>query len=100
MFCSSDFIMDNIQVVKETTLTGEEHPLVLFLPYLGSISLKTRNKLKKSLKNILNCCEMQIVFNNKNRLGNNFRFKDRIPKDLTSGVVYKFQCGMYETLKG
>ena len=42
---------------------------------------------------------MQIVFNNKNRLGNNFRFKDRIPKDLTFGVVYKFQCGIYETLE-
>ena len=23
----------------------------------------------------------------------NFHFKDRIPKDLTLGVVYKFQCG-------
>ena len=24
-----------------------------------------------------------------------FRFKDRIPMGLTSGVVYKFQCGFY-----
>ena len=31
---------------------------------------------------------------NKTRLGNNFHFKDHIPKDLTSGVVYKFQCGL------
>ena len=37
---------------------------------------------------------MQIVFKNKTRLGNNFHFKDQIPKDLTSGVVYKFQCGL------
>ena len=67
---------------------------VLVLPYLGSISLQTRTKLKKSLKNILNCCKLQIVFKNKTRLGNNFHFKDQIPKDLTSGVVYKFQCGL------
>ena len=33
---------------------------------------------------------MQKAFKNKTRLGNNFHFKDRIPKDLTSGVVYKF----------
>ena len=33
-----------------------------------------------------------MVFKNKTRLGNNFHFKDRIPKDLTSGVVYIFQC--------
>ena len=46
------------------------------------------------LKNILNCCKLQIVFKNKTRLGNNFHFEDQIPKDLTSSVVYKFQCGL------
>ena len=86
--------MDNIHVVKETTLTVEKKPLVLVLPYLGSISLQTRTKLKKSLKNILNCCKLQIVFKNKARLVNNFHFKDQIPKDLTSDVLYKFQCGL------
>ena len=34
------------------------------------------------------------MFKNKTRLGSNFCFKDQIPKDLTSGVVYKFQCGL------
>ena len=29
----------------------------------------------------------------KTRLGNNVHFRDRIPKDFTSGIVYKFQCG-------
>ena len=34
------------------------------------------------------------MFKNKARLGNNFHFKDQIPKDLTSDVLYKFQCGL------
>ena len=34
------------------------------------------------------------MFKNKTRFGNNFYFKDQIPKDLTSGVAYKFQCGL------
>ena len=34
------------------------------------------------------------MFKNKTRLGDNFHFKDQIPKDLTSGVIYKFQCGL------
>ena len=34
------------------------------------------------------------MFKNKTRLGNNFRLKDQIPKDLTSDDVYKFQCGL------
>ena len=84
--------MNNIHVVKETTLTVEKKPLVLVLPYFGSISLQTTTKLKKSLKNILNCCKLQIVIKNKTRLGSNFHLKNRIPKDFTSGVVYKFQC--------
>ena len=86
--------MNNIYVLKETTLTVEKKLLVLVLPYLGSISLQTRSKLKKSLKNILNCWKVQIVFKNKTRLGNNFHFKDRIANDLTSGVFCKFQCGL------
>ena len=45
--------MDNIYVVKETTLTVEKKPLVLVLSYLVSISLQTRTKLKKSLKTFL-----------------------------------------------
>ena len=46
--------MHNMHVVKETTLTVEKKHLVQVLPYLGSISLQSRTKLKKSLKNILN----------------------------------------------
>ena len=37
---------------------------------------------------------MQIVFENNIKLSNTFHFKDRIPKDLTSGVVCKFHCGL------
>ena len=32
------------------------------------------------------------MFKSKTKSGNNFHFKDWIPKDLTSGVVYKFHC--------
>ena len=82
--------MGNLQVNEKATLTVKKKPLVLVLPYLGSISLQTRTKLKKSLKSILNSYKMQIVSKNNNRLGNNFHFKDRIPKDFTSDVFYKF----------
>ena len=48
--------MDNIHVVKETTLTVRKKPLVIVLPCLGSKSLQ--NKFKKSLRNILNPWKM------------------------------------------
>ena len=60
--------MDNIHVVEETTLTVEKNPLVLILPCLGSISFHTKTKLKKSLKNILNCSKMQLEFKKKDQI--------------------------------
>ena len=66
--------------------------LFLVLLYLGPLSLQIRTKLRKSLKGILNCCKLQIVFKSQNKLAKAFHLKDRIPKELTSGVVYKFQC--------
>ena len=86
--------MDNKHVGKETTLTVEQKPLVLVLLYLELISLQPRIKLKKSLKNILNCCKLQIMIKYKTRIGKSFHFKDRIPNYLTSGVVYEFPCGL------
>ena len=41
--------MDNVHVVKGTTLTVEKNPFVLVLVYLGSLSLQTRTKDVKSL---------------------------------------------------
>ena len=45
--------MENTHVVKEATLTVEKKALVLLLPYLRSISLQTRTKLKKSLTSLI-----------------------------------------------
>ena len=54
--------MDNIHLIKETTLTIKRKPLVLVLTYLGSISLQTRIRLKKSLSIIIvMSCDSLIV---------------------------------------
>ena len=84
---------DNKYRVREKVITVSKKTLFLVLPYLGPLSLQTRTKLKKSLKGILNCCKLHIAFKSQNKLARAFRFKDRIPKELTSGVVYKLRCG-------
>ena len=85
--------LDNKYRIQEKVITVPKKNLFLLLPYLGPLSSQTRTKLSKSLKGILNCCKLQIVFKSKKKLAKPFRFKDRIPKEPTSGVVYKFQCG-------
>ena len=84
--------LDNKYRIQEKVITVPKETLFLVLPYLGPLSLQTRIKSRKSL--ILNCCQLQIVIKSQNKLAKAFRFKDRIPKELTSGVVYKFQCGL------
>ena len=37
-------------------------------------------------------CNIKVIFQSKNRLSNLFRFKDSIPKELRSHIVYKFLC--------
>ena len=86
--------LDNKCRIQEKVITVPTKTLFLVLPYLGPLSLQTRTELCKSLKRILNCCKLQIVFKSQNKLAKTFRFKDRIPKERTSGVVYKFQCGL------
>ena len=81
--------MDDMHAVKEAILTAEKKPFLLGLPYVGSISLQTRTQLKKSSKNILNCCKLQIVFKNKTKLGNNFHFRDWITKNLTYRTCFE-----------
>ena len=66
--------LDSKHVVKEAALTVKKKLPAVVLPYLGSISLQTRAKLRRSLKNIRNCCKWQVVFQNKTRLRNVFQF--------------------------
>ena len=56
--------------------------------------MQTITKLQQALKGVLNCCKLEIVFKCQTSLSNFFRYNDPIPKDLISGVVYKFQCGL------
>ena len=79
--------LDNKYRVREKVITVPKKTFFLVLPYLGPLSLQIRTKLRKSLKVILNCCKLQIVFKSQNKLAKAFRFKDRIPKELISGVV-------------
>ena len=76
----------------------ENKSLWLVLPHLGTISLQTRTKLQSSMKVVLNCRKWQVIFKSQNTLWNCFHLKDPVPQILTSGVVYKFHCGLCSEL--
>ena len=86
----SIIFLDNKHRIKENMITVPKKPLFLDL---WTLSVQTRTTLRKYLKGILNCCRLQNVLKSQNKLANAFHFKDRVTKELKSGVVCKFQCG-------
>ena len=61
-------LLNRTHIIKEKVPRVEEKPLRLVLPYLGNISLQTRTKLQKSIKGVLNCCKLQVIFKSQNKL--------------------------------
>ena len=92
--CSKKFwLYLNSYLKRPQVLTAENKTLTLVLLFLGELSLQTRKNLQEVFKSTLNCCKIQIVFKNQRKLTNIFRFKDRLPCDIVSCIVYKFQSG-------
>ena len=57
---------------------------------MSSLCLST--SLQRSISNNISFCKIKIIFKSSTRLGNCFRFKDKIPLYLRSNIVYKFTC--------
>ena len=63
------------------------------LPFMGTDSLKLRTKLTKILKDYFPMCKIQVTFNSTCRISNFFKFKDKVPLNVRSLILYKFSCG-------
>ena len=85
--------LDKMFLKRPEVLTVEKKVITLVIPFLGDLSLEIKTKLHKALKRTLGCCNIQLVFKSQRNLANVFRFKDRLPHELISGVVYNFKCG-------
>ena len=64
----------------------------MVLPFLGATSLKVKNDLTRSFRQLVPFSTLKVVFKTSKRLSACFTFKDKIPKSLMSGVIYKFTC--------
>ena len=63
------------------------------LLFLGRTSFQIRKKLQKLFSDKLTSCNLKIVFTSPVRVKSFFTFKDKSPKMLLSGLVYKYKCG-------
>ena len=63
------------------------------LLFLGSTSFQIQKKLQKLFSDKLMSCSLKIVFTSPVRVKSFFTVKDKLPKTLLSGLVYKYKCG-------
>jgi hypothetical protein len=80
----------------EPTQSTQPKPIdrirTLVLPYFGEASISLRKGLLKTLKQLTPELECRIVFSTPAGIGSLFKFKDKIPEDLRTNLVYEYQC--------
>ena len=81
--------------VKRRTPPATSNKKEVFIPliFLGKISFMTKNKLQSIFRDCGRGFKLKIIFSSPNRLRSGFRFKDRLPRELDSMLLYKFTCG-------
>ena len=77
---------------RDPVLTVERRVVRIILPFLGSVSLKVKEKLTRSIRSSIPTVNLQVVFKTSSRMSSWFKFKDVLPKSLISGVVYQYKC--------
>ena len=78
-------------------LQGKSDVHYFKLPYIGNLSHHIKNKLSKLCKEFLKKkFNIKLVFNSF-KIKNYFVYKDPIPNDLKSFLVYKFTCASFSS---
>ena len=65
--------------------------------FLGVQSFLGRKQLQSCIRNNIPYCSLRIAFQSKTRLSSVFCFKDIIPKEICSHLVYKVMCSCCNT---
>ena len=81
--------LNKLHVLKKVIPTVPKKELFIILPYLGTLSSTLKIEIRTSFKNSLPQCNIKIILKSANRLSSLFRFKDFIPKELQSHLVYR-----------
>ena len=66
--------------------------VMLVLPFLGSISWFVKKELLQTFRKNLPTCKLKVIFKTSNRLSTFFSFKDKLPRALDAGVIYRYNC--------
>ena len=90
-FLDGIFCKDKMRASSSSLITGP--PKYFFvLPYFGHQSTKLKYELDQVLKKFYPKGILNIILVNNFRIGNFFRYKDKLPSEMRSSVCYKYCC--------
>ena len=84
--------LDKVFVTKKVFLTVPQKELRICLPYLGKQSLELKSRVQKFVNRYFPQCKIQVIFKCNNRFQSFLGFKDKIPINLRSHLLYKYTC--------
>ena len=87
--CVKTFL-NKIYLPKRILITVPKKDVLTVFSFLGQFSLNLRSRLYNCFNKTLPRCSIKVIFQSKIGLSNLFQFKDSIPKELRSLIVYKF----------
>ena len=76
---------------KPSTTTSSKG-ITLLLPFLGKASFEMKSRITHMFKDLLPSVKVNVILSSKYRLSSVFKFKDTIPDNLRSHILYKFTC--------
>jgi hypothetical protein len=89
--CIKSFI-DKMYNSRDIVHTCSKKVIYFCLPFTGHHGLHIRSQLQKFLSSSYPLISLRVVFRPSFRLSNFFPFKDKIPCELRSHVVYLYKC--------
>ena len=79
-----------VKKVLVDTVPKREYSIVL--PYLGSLSNKFQKRIKNVFRELLPAGKINIIFKTQRRISHFLKFKDVVPSDFDSHIIYHFKC--------
>ena len=72
--------------------TASKKLIYASLLYIGDDSKNLQADLQKLLQNFFPQIDLKLVFTNKFTIGSIFNHKDKLPRNLHSGIIYNYSC--------
>ena len=62
------------------------------MPFLGPYGHEIKKKITKLVREFYPQVSLRVVYTTQNTIGSFFRYKDKLPDDLRSNIVYLYKC--------